>query len=97
MDNHEPVFGKTHQQFDPQIQDVYPHKELAAHHLLFFFVEYFFYLDKGNIDNLGILFSIESNYFTQVIWLILEGSIVIDCFWQNSSALRSPTEGCLSP
>ena len=41
MDNHEPVFGKTHQQFDPQIQDVYPHKELAARHLLFFFVEYF--------------------------------------------------------
>ena len=57
MDNHEPVFGKTHQQFDPQIQDVYPHKELATHHLLFFFVERFFYLHKENIDNLGILVS----------------------------------------
>ena len=57
MDNHEPVFGKTHQQFDPQIQDVYPHKELAAHHLLFFLSNTFFYLDKGNRDNLGILVS----------------------------------------
>ena len=26
MDNQEPVFGKTDQHRDPQIQEVYPHK-----------------------------------------------------------------------
>ena len=69
MDNHEPVFGKTHQQFDPQIQDVYPHKELAAHHLLFFFVEYFFYLDKGNVNKLGILVLNQTILLKYVGWL----------------------------
>ena len=28
MDNQEPVFGKTYQHADPQLRDVYPHKEL---------------------------------------------------------------------
>ena len=30
MDNQEPVFGRTHQHFDPQLKDVYPHKGLEA-------------------------------------------------------------------
>ena len=33
MDNEEPVFGKTHQHFDPQLKDVYPHKGLRTFHL----------------------------------------------------------------
>ena len=36
MDNEEPVFGKTHQHFDPQLKDVYPHKGLRKTFHLFF-------------------------------------------------------------
>ena len=41
MDNEEPVFGKTHQHFDPQLKDVYPHKGLRLFHL---FIAFFFFL-----------------------------------------------------
>ena len=49
MDNQEPVFGRTHQHFDPQLKDVYPHKGLAEPTISSsspFFTNAFFYLEK---------------------------------------------------
>ena len=55
MDNEEPVFGKTHQHFDPQLKDVYPHKGLRLFHLFIAFLFLFLFLRRFQIPQRAYL------------------------------------------